>query len=299
MSSAGSAFITVAIAVGFYLVVPGLGAVLVRARWRRFRSAVEHAANLPVLDYELTHRAEDTNVEATLWGRLEAVQGESGIWVGDGNISLLVDLEHIPLYLIPHGPSATSRLPDETPRVLYWSELSALVEGTPMMVSGTVTVRYGSLVMVGARDRPPLVIIHDCNAAEVIGRALWTGRQRNEYWNHITPISLVAGSLASMLWALSAMSFSRLQAVFAFVAALVPILPLFPPGVLGFYWYRRLWRDARRIRAQRDVERVRQSARAPYNRRAWRRELVAVGLLLAAIGVNGYLAALLTALAIR
>jgi Na+/proline symporter len=137
---------------------------------------------------------------------------------------------------------------------------------------------------------------------------MWAGRQRNEYWNHLTPISLIGGFVAELLWAVSLSGESRLQTLVALVMALIPILPLFPPGVVGFYWYRRLWRRARRIRAHRDLSLLRRNvndsvtlknAQRSLSVIASRWESAAVALLLAGIAANGYLSAVLFALLMR
>jgi hypothetical protein len=45
----------------------------------------------------------------------------------------------------------------------------------------------------------------------------------------------------------------RSAAFFAAGFALLPFLPLMPPGILSFFVYRRLWRQGRTIRARRDL----------------------------------------------
>ena len=299
--------LTCTIAGFFYLVIPGTGAFLTRRRWRRFRQAVLTADEAPRLRYS------DLTAPQPHWyrmhGRLEAIQEDHRIWVGDPTVSVICDLRAVPVFVLPSSRVDTDSLPDETPRLTYWKDLTAIPEGTPTYVAGRVEDQEGTLCFVPDAEGSPLVIVHDGREEDVPRRAMWTGRQRNEYWNHLTPISLVAGFVSLTLWGVIIFGMSRLQAIIALVFALLPILPLFPPGVFGFYWYRRLWRGARRIRAERDLalasqghsgtERREYRFRRHESHRALRRELAAVACLLVGLGVNGYLVAAATALMLR
>ncbi len=307
--------ISVAIGVVFYLVIPGSGAFAVRYRWRRFRARVLAAREARDLDYPAVHghRQEnegDSSQRGTFrfFGKLEAVQGQTSIWIGDGSLSVVIDLVGVPIYILPGGGMRGEGLPDETPRIVFWKELTALAEGTDFLVVGDIVERQGTLHFDRGAADIPLVIIYDCPKEQLFARATWSGRQRNEYWNHLTPVSLVGGFLAETLWALTLADRSLLQAIVAMVLGLVPVLPLMPPGVVGFFWYRRIWRVARRLRAQRDLAFARDesvsaaqlSAHARgLSRRAWHREVGAVVLLVVSIFVNGYLIAIATALLIR
>jgi hypothetical protein len=240
-----------------------------------------------------------------LSGRLEAIQSDRSIWIGDSSLSVMVDLEGVPVFVLPHPSADEESQQDETPRVLYWKDLSALAEGTSVFVCGTVVDEQGTIRFHGGPYGTPLVMIHDGGVGDLdrlLWRAMWSGRQRNEYWNHSTPISLIGGFLAETLWAVNLMGVSRLNTVIALVFALIPALPLFPPGVVAFYWYRRVWRAARRIRARRDLIQLKSEAperRAELNRAALRREAAAVLLLLAGIATNAYLLAAAAALLLR
>ena len=297
---------TLFLAMVFFVAIPGSGAFLVRRRWRRFRRALLEARGAPSVTYGLAHQG-GGNGSFRFFGRLEAIQADHTIWVGDRTLSVMVRLDGVPVFVMPHAPTDRPEPPDETPRVLYWKDLSALAEGTQVFVCGSIVDDQGSIRIEGGPDGVPLVIIFDGPSEELFPQAMWAGRQRNEYWNHLTPISLIAGFVSETLWAVTVVGESRLQAVIALVVALVPVLPLFPPGVAAFYWYRRLWRHARRIRARRDLALVQQATPASRQRRggnalsraASRLELVAVALLAVGIGTNGYLLAALAALLLR
>jgi hypothetical protein len=298
--------VTLVIALLFYVAIPGAGAFVVRSRWRRFRSAVLAARDAPALDYAEAHGGAPHSQERWVhfFGRLEAIQRDRSIWIGSGRLSAKVDLSRVAVYVLPAAGIDRDALPDETPRQVYWKNLSAMAEGTRVFVAGPVRRAAGEIRFIGERRDEPLVIVYDCPDSEVFANAVWAGRQRNEYWNYLTPISLIAGFVAETFWAVTLISDSRLQTLVALVAALVPVLPFFPPGVIGFYWYRRLWRAARRLRARRDLARVQGAeldASADYapdrmSGQAWRREAVAVALVMGGILVNAYAVTIAAAL---
>jgi hypothetical protein len=297
-------WVTIAIAGVFFLAIPGTGAFLVRRRWRIFRRALMDARDARPLSYGKRHLL-DPEEFRRLSGRLEAIQSDRTIWIGDSSFSVMVDLEGVPVFVLPHSSAREDSQPDETPRVLYWKDLSALAEGTSVFVCGTVVEDQGTIRFHGGPYGTPLVMIHEGGADDLdrlLRRAMWSGRQRNEYWNHGTPISLIGGFLAETLWAVNLIGVSRLNTVIALVFALIPALPLFPPGVVAFYWYRRVWRTARRIRARRDLMQLKGEAtvrRTELNRAALRREAAAVLLLLTGVAVNAYLLAAAAALLLQ
>lgn len=245
-------------ALAFYLAIPAVGVFQVRHRWRRFRAAVVKAVSLPRLDgvsvRELLVREHETT-RGPYWfrGRLESIGKNDTVWLERDGISVCLDLRKTMIVLLPTPAPIGDDLPDETPRTVVWQELAALVEGTRFFVSGTVSVYDGAVHFTSDDEQRPFVMVYDGPDDTVVARALWTGRQRNEYWNHLTPISLIGGFLALLLLGIAVLERSRLMSLVAAVLATVPVLPLLPPGVAGFYLYRRIWRRARRIRARRDL----------------------------------------------
>jgi hypothetical protein len=105
------------------------------------------------------------------------------------------------------------------------------------------------MVMGPADGKPVLLIIHDGRDEDVEQRAIWSGRQKNEYWNPLTQVSLVAGLLAMSLIVSRVLSARTLPSIAAITVAagFSPLLPLLPPGVIGFILYRSSWRQARSV----------------------------------------------------
>ncbi|MCK7537921.1 MAG: hypothetical protein MZV63_46695 [Marinilabiliales bacterium] len=137
-----------------------------------------------------------------------------------------------------------------------WSDLPSVGAGTRAFVAGPVAIRGGRVVFGPSGKDSPLVILHDGDDKSLIRRAVGYGRHGNEYWNPVTQVSIALG-VATMSGILS---LSRLGGMPSLVAALTlcaafsPILPLMPPGVVGFFAYRWLWKRALRFRSMRDLE---------------------------------------------
>lgn len=256
------------IAVVFYLVVPSLGAFVSRSRWRRFRAAVIEALAAPVAT-EMPRAP----VLARLVGTLEATEGDDTFWIRSGSIAAAVTADVVPIHLVPSGLEVGTPPRSGRPEAVYWAELAAMTEGTPFMVYGRFVPEAAGLRLDPTATVPLLLAFED-RAREIGVRCVWAGRQANEFWNDLTPSSLVVGFLALVLLALRVSALSRGVALLAITTALVPILPLFPPGVIGLYVFRRLWARGRRYRAIRDVLNVPAATNAACVRRGWDRAFV-------------------------
>jgi hypothetical protein len=198
---------------------------------------------------------------------LQAIQGEDTIWIQSGDASLACEMGRARVHALATAafedpyrmePPGGDRFPDVTPQALSWSRVSALAEGTKLFIAGPLFAEETHAVFRADEESRPLVVFYDGPDKELLARAVWGGRQRNEYWNRITPLSLPVGAIALLLIAfvISAVPFTRLPFLLAVCLASVPVLPLAPPGVLLFFTYRRLWRSGRFLRAQRDLLRL-------------------------------------------
>lgn len=286
----------------FYILIPIIGAFVVRQQWRNFRALLKRGWNLPSLPYGVATGSFHVH------GSLESVQGDNMLWLRSTAGSVGVHVEKTPIYILPgsqtyrRGPGAPApKEPNVTPRVVSWKHLFALAEGTRFFVAGTVQEYQGAPMFSVFDNVHPLIILYDCPESVVLRRGIWTGRQRNEYWNSLTPLSLIAGVLANLLLLVFLYSESRLTSVQALTAAVLPLMPLMPPGVAGYYVYRRVWRRARRCRAISDVLRSGHEERTAkrgndLRRDAYQLEIGAIVVLLIALAVNSVLFAVLMAL---
>jgi hypothetical protein len=264
--------LVIAIAALFYVLIPGVGAVSTRTRWRRFRAQVVNASLFPTVGYREINRsstvAEGTRIGSfRCFGSLEAIEGDNVVWVRERNSSIACDMRGVTVFLLSAESSGGYRraplsdrvgIPSDPPTSARWERLSSLPEGTGMFVAGPLYADSGRPKFRAGPDQKLLVVLYDGAPETVLRRCIVTGRQRNEYWNQITPISLVAGALALLLaaYVLIQQPLSRLPAIIAGGLGLVPILPMLPPGVPLFFFYRRLWRRGRGLRAERDVLRL-------------------------------------------
>ncbi len=217
------------------------------------------AALKPSLSYRSVYGS-NKDGEYRFFGSLQAVQDEHRIWLSDGNISVNVDLEGGPVYILP--PIVEGELfntnyyhQDNSPRKTYWNRVFSLPEGTRFFVSGQFVHENGKSFFTKTKETPLAVVIYDCEDSVFFSHAVLSGRQRNEYWNALTPGSLTIGSFTLFIYfyLLIQMPYMRFAAVTAVTFSLVPIMPFLPPGVVFYYIYRNYWKRARILRAERDI----------------------------------------------
>jgi hypothetical protein len=265
----------------FYFFVPGLGAFFVRSRWRRFRKSLVEALEYPEISYRDLHSRGET---APLSGRyhflgvLEAIQEDDVIWLRGAEVALSADMRGQKVFLLPSQTvsGAVSRpdfaeevpaedvsadeggealLSDETPQVVAWEKVRSLPEGIQVLLAGTLHISGRKGRFRSGKKDELLVLFYDGDNASLLRRAVWHGRQRNEYWNPFTGVSLGAGILTGMILSYFFLSapMNRFPAIVSIVMSLAPLIPVLPPGMVFFVLYRRLWRRGRFLRAERDI----------------------------------------------
>ncbi|MDR0504021.1 MAG: hypothetical protein LBH16_11960 [Treponema sp.] len=143
----------------------------------------------------------------------------------------------------------------EAPEQIHWNRISALNEGAKVFIGGVLKTQNDRLNFVTTREKPLMVIFYDCPDEALTDGLIRAARTRNEYWNSITPISIVIGALALIYIAASFLDRPafRLTVISAMLALFVPVLPIFPPGLLLTVVYRRMTWHARRLRALWDL----------------------------------------------
>jgi hypothetical protein len=249
--------VAVAIACFFYLVVPGLGAFQVRRGWRVFRRRIASAARMPLLERPATARPGSWR----FLGTLEAVQGVGRVWLATGRgegPAVAADLDG-PVYILPwQSAEGPADLGDEEPQILSAKNIPTLPAGTQVLVAGAVVESEGQRVFRSAPGEPLLAVFFEGDARTLLERAVWCGRQRNEYWNNLTRTSLLTGFLALFLVASLMLpdASRRPAAMLAYALCVAPAAILLPPGVLFYFLYKKLWKSARLLRAERDLFRL-------------------------------------------
>jgi hypothetical protein len=247
----------------FYLAVPGIGAFVVRAQWRTFRTTINEISRFPTLNPRVLGRRKDGFIGCfRFFGTLEAMQGDDRIWITDGTLSAAVDLRRVSVYMLPAAPSQDQA--DTELGTVPWSRIFTLPEGTTILVGGALFGEDGRGVFRTRDRRRPLVVIHDCKKEQIVQRAIWGGRQRNEYWNPFTLPSIITGSfsLFTLSYALLGNPDQRIPALLGLAMSLAPMSPFLPPAFPMYFLYRHFWKKARLMRAQRD-SRPRRAALLP------------------------------------
>ena len=258
-------FLIILVAVFFYAAIPGAGAFYVRSRWRRFRSRIIESSLFPPAEYHHLRTGSEGYVgNFRFFGDLEAIQGDDIVWLRDHGNTVSAEVNRVPVYWLPSSSSAEGEgleerneetLPDEMPVQVPWHRIFSLPEGTRMFVSGPLYSERGRGVFKSTKEVPLTLVIYDGTKESILRRAIWSGRQRNEYWNPFTPGSLTVGSFGLIIIAyiLLRAPLLRLPALLSLAGSLFPLLPLLPPGLLFFFLYRIWWKRARLLRAERDM----------------------------------------------
>jgi hypothetical protein len=244
----------------FFVFIPGLGAFSVRAKWRRFRARIVKASTFSIMDYsDLSKDNEGSTYR--FFGTLEAIQDTNKIWLRSGDVSAAADLEDVPVYILPSYSSDESldeALSDEEPQSVPWKQISSLPAGVHLFVAGALYLENGRAIFRSESQFPLLVVIFDGGKETILRRAIRSGRQRNEYWNQYTLISLITGSFALLLltYVFLGNPATRLPALISLTLSVSPLAVLLPPGVAFLYLYRFFWKRARTLRAERDLQRL-------------------------------------------
>ena len=249
-----------------YVILPLFGGFRVRRQWRKFRDAVYQSMEYPIINYPTVRTEAITGESYRFFGQIEAVQGEEQIWLTDGSLSVQVDLKGVEVFTLPALNAYEDEdllednelaFADASPTHVPANLITSFPQGTRIMVSGEL-VMVNSRPVFRSRDKKGgelLVLIYDGDPGTILRRSIWSGRQRNEYWNQLTPVSLTLASFSLFILAYVYLRTPGLLflAHISLTMSLAPLAPLLPPGLLLFSLYRRIWRAGRYLRAERDL----------------------------------------------
>lgn len=292
-----SVWAAIAAAIVFYALLPVAGAFTARARWHSFRSAVGKAAALPLMDAASVPRPDEPPVPARVEGRVEALGGQTGIWVRCQDCSLEVDMAAGSLFLLsqPEAARGDDKTYGATVERLRWASVASIQPGMAVLASGLVLASAASARLDPAGCNG-VVVLYDGKPSDIAELSIWGGRHRNEYWNPLGQAALAFGFvLTSALASVSLGSDApALVSALILTAALAPVLPFAPPGLAGFLLYRHFWRRARFCRAKRDLSLFRRAPDARlWSARAGRATAGSLMSLLGALAINAWLFAAL------
>lgn len=251
----------------FFIVVPGTGALIVRQRWRSLRALVLKSFFYSLISYSDQRPAVGGEESKFLGSRrmiatVDALEDDSILWVSNGRFSTAVEMKGQNLVLLSGTQddllSGNQSDSARSPVMVPWKRMFTINQGTQIYIAGQLCLENQQLRFRGSKEEPLLIILFEGDPRLVLFRTVWNARQRNEYYNQLTPGSMTLGSVALLL--LSYLLFTapggRLWGLTALTFSFSPVLPLLPPSVAGYYIFRRLWRKARVLRSQRDVLKV-------------------------------------------
>jgi len=239
----------------WYGIIPIAGAVFNRFKWKRFRKSFYNLYQSPLLDYRQYRNLENDGKIFKFSGGIESLTDGKTLWVKDDNCTIPVSLEKTQCWLLPMHEGTT--LP-EPPKLIKWNRGSILTEGVKVFIGGQVKKENNRLNFVSGKENPLIVIFYNCPENELLKTVILASRTHNDYWNTLTPVSLLIGAFSLIFIAASLLNRPafRFHVISAIVAVFVPILPVIPPGLLFSAAFRRLTWHARKLRAYRDLARI-------------------------------------------
>ena len=255
------------LALFWYALVPIGGAFWERRRWRRFRQRFDELRFNPILNY--TYYSQGNEGRFRFFGGFESVTDGHTLWLRGADLTISVSLAGAQTYMLSMQGPASASFPgeraqgmadalypeNEAPVPVKWNQISALTGEARVFVGGQLLSQDNRLAFASVRDFPLLVIFFTGQDRMLTPQAIQAGRNKNEYWNRITPYSFILGAFSFVLLAFSYIRrpLFRLTLISAFSAAFIPLFPLIPPGFLFTLVYRWLWQRARSLRVYRDL----------------------------------------------
>lgn len=243
-----------AVAALWFFIVPIIGAFAVRRTWRLFRSRFDELRLAPILDYRSACGLDADGAVFRFFGGFESTGGQT-LWIRSESMTIPVELTGAKIFLLPIEESEKINERESVPRPIKWKQVSEVSEGARIFVGGRANARDGRARFESGKNDPLLVILYDGQERSLLMRAVRAGRQKNEYWNSITPYSLALGIFSELLMALSYANRPAFSAAFsaALTAAFGPLIPFLPPGVLLSALASTMWGRGRAYRALRDL----------------------------------------------
>jgi hypothetical protein len=242
----------VLVVIVFYLLVPGIGFVVVRQNWRRFRRLLIDSTSYPYLDYsDLQKPMKNLDGPFRFLGKLQAFEESGNIWLSSEKLSVKVDLSQTRVYTLPTEDAMAT----DNPESLDATRISILPQQSQFFVFGELTEVEGNRMFQNTSERPLLVLLYDGESKTILSRAVSHARHRNEFWNQLTPFSVGIGFLFLLLMSYFFLSQEGqgFLAVFSMAMALWPLSFFLPPGVGLLYFFRRFWIESRALRTSKEI----------------------------------------------
>jgi hypothetical protein len=259
--------IIIIIAFFWYALIPLAGILIRRHTWRVFRERFVYLSRMPLLDYGMLRQ--NINGEYYFIGSFESITENSTLWIKTDNLTIPVFLKDAQTYMLPlsghkHEGGADQKLYfDENDldinapalRRFNWNRISSLTAGAKVFIGGALKEINGRQTFASLKGQPLLVIFYECSETMLSVGVVRAGKYSMEYWNNVTPYSLIGGvfSLIAIAQFFYARPIYRVTVLSAIVAIFGPLFSLLPPGLIFTLIYRNLWMRACIYRVFRDV----------------------------------------------
>jgi hypothetical protein len=255
------------VAVFWYALIPLAGIFIRRHNWRAFRERFVHLSRMPLLDYGMLRQ--NINGEYHFIGNFESITENNTLWIKTDNLTVPVFLKNAQTYMLPlsghkHGNGGDQKtyfdkndfdVKARSPHRLNWNRISSLTTGAKVFIGGVLKMVNGRQTFISSKGLPLLVIFYECSERMLSAGVVCAGKYNAEYWNTVTPYSIVGGvfSLIGIAQFFYARPAYRATILSAIAAIFGPLFPLLPPGLIFTLIYRQLWLRACLYRVFRDV----------------------------------------------
>jgi len=221
----------------------------------RFRKRFNDLRLNLLLNYQLYRRLQNKGGVFRFMGEIDSITDGHTLWVKGDDLTIPVSLNKTKCWLLPVHDE--DEIP-EPPERVRWNDVSTLSEGIKVFIGGQIKMHNNRMSFVSTKEKPLTVIFYNCPDSSLTEDIIRCARTQNEYWNGITPVSIVIGALSLICVAAYFLNRPayRLTIITSLVAVFLPILPMFPPGLLLTLLYRRITWHARKLRAYWDLVRL-------------------------------------------
>ncbi|GMO48706.1 MAG: hypothetical protein Ta2G_04790 [Termitinemataceae bacterium] len=222
-----------------FAILPLFGEILRRNKWHKFRKNFKYYTSMPFLNYEILRKVMNQN-ENSLYrfsGGFDSITDDNVMWLqSEANFTVPIPLKNALIYI----------LYDDELRSIRWNKISTLTTGAKVFAGGNLLGGGGH----------PVIIFYECSEKELEHAVLYAGRQKSEYFNPITPYSLIAGIFFLLYIAFNfyGRPAYRLTVTGAILAMFSPMFPHLPPGLLLTFLHRKLMAKANKLRLLKDLK---------------------------------------------
>ncbi|MDR2194076.1 MAG: hypothetical protein LBP19_06370 [Treponema sp.] len=211
----------------WYGMIPVVGTFIHRYHRKVFRQQLMVVLHKPLLDYETWRLLERGHVNDTMFrflGKFESVS-ETILWIKNESLLIPLGLRDTQIFFVN----------DAGLRRIVNRRLLDISEETKIFVAGEIVWQDGRQMFASTKKNPLITILYDKEDNEdLVVRIISASRNKNDYWNLVTPYSIIMGIFSLILMAIFYLQRPafRIMAIIALIAVFIPLFPFLPPGIL-------------------------------------------------------------------